>query len=560
MIWFRRITLGIVGLLAVTIFLLWFISAGEPVVWFMDGQIRQFGQSAAEKAWTNEDSTAKISLDFTPYRSAMDALGDERLAEIEQAIAGQTIPQLQTLMAAGDLSSEELLLAYLVRIERYDVDQLNSVLALNPTALTDARLLDAERAAGRTMGLLFGIPVLIKDMVAVQGMPTTAGAVALADMDTAQDAFVVEQLRAEGAIILGKANLSEWGFFLSEKAPSGFTALGGHTRNPYGRFDVGGSSSGSAAAVAANLTTVAVGTETEGSLTNPAGQNAIYALKPSIGLLSRNGVMPLSPEVDTVGPMARTVTDLAILFTAMAAPDPTDSPNSQVENLAAEDFTNYLSLDGLSGVRIGIMANQIPLYARPLVAEMRKALEMGGATVIDVTYEDSLLAIYFSSVSGKELMAAGMQKALPTYLDAYAENSTVTSVADIVSYNEKNPTARVPYGQSLLTQATENRLSIAEYQTRMTDLRSRKQAAIRRTLATGELDFLLSVGGLFSPEYAPAGFPALAIPAGYLPSGEPIGVTLVGDSLSDGRLIAAAYALEQNVSFRKAPDLESRHR
>ncbi|MBX2997168.1 MAG: hypothetical protein KF893_01565 [Caldilineaceae bacterium] len=554
--WFRRIALGLVLLLVAAVVLVLLISRGEPLAWYIDRQITGIGQAHAAMAWNNADSLVKQPLNFMPFREALEALGNTRLHEIEEAIAGKTVPELQDLMAAGKLTTEELLLTYLTRIERYDLDRLNSVLSLSTQALAEARALDAARAAGDADGLLHGIPVLIKDNIAVAGMPTTGGSVVLASVVSDQDAFMVRRLREAGALILGKANLSEWGYFMSEEAPAGYSALGGHTRNPYGRFDVGGSSSGSAAALAANLVTVAVGSETMGSLTQPAGQNAIFALKPSLGLVSGTGTIPLLPSQDTAGPMARTVTDLAFLFTGLAAADPSVPVSAEVAHVAEEDFTTYLQADGLSGVRIGVMAALIPVSARSLVAAAVQTLEEAGATVVEVKYEASLLDIYQSSLAQQALMAAGMQRALPAYLATLGEQPPVSSVAEIVAFNVEDPTVRARYGQGLLEFVVANDLSDTDYEAQVAELSSRKREAIRATLAADNLDFLLSVNALFSPEYAPAGFPALAIPVGFLESGEPLAITLVGDFLSDGPLIAAAYAFEQMVPPRTPPDLD----
>ena len=264
------------------------------------------------------DYNSKLTRDFTPFQEALDGFSHEQAAEMERLLSGKTILEIQEMMEAEKTTATELTTYYLARIQQYDVDMLNSVMELNPEALEIAAQLDGERAVGKTRGTMHGIPVLLKANIATgDQMKTTAGAVALQDWQPARDAFLVQQLRDAGAIILGKANLSEWANYIDPNNPNGFTALGGQTRNPYGPFDPLGSSTGSAVSVAANLTTVSIGTETQGSIIAPSTVNGVAGLKTSRGLVSRDHIIPLVDWMDVPGPIGRNVTDVAVLLTAM---------------------------------------------------------------------------------------------------------------------------------------------------------------------------------------------------------------------------------------------------
>ena len=315
---------------------------------------------------------AKRPLDLTAFAAALDGWTPDQAAALDELLAGQGIPAIQQLMDAGQLSAVDLVTYYVDRIKRYDVNKLNSVMELNPEALAIAAQLDAERAAGAVRGPLHGIPVLLKDNIATgDQLHTTAGAYALKDWRADRDAFLVQQLRSAGAIILGKANLSEWAGYLDPCTPNGFTALGGQTRNPYGPYDTLGSSSGSAASAAAKLATVTVGTETAGSLVQPARYNGVVGMRPSQGLISRDHVIPLGPDLDTPGPMGRSVTDVALLLTAMAGMDANDPKTADAAALAGTDFTQYLSLDEARKLRVGVI---IPTQAISASLQQNEAL------------------------------------------------------------------------------------------------------------------------------------------------------------------------------------------
>ena len=533
------------------------------------------------------DYNAKRPLDLTAFTAALAGWTPVQAAATDELLAGQSIPAIQKLMDGGQLSAVDLVTYYVDRIKRYDVDKLNSVMELNPEALAIAAQLDAERAAGTVRGPLHGIPVLLKDNIATgDQMHTTAGAYALKEWRADRDAFLVQQLRNGGAIILGKANLSEWAGYLDPCTPNGFTALGGQTRNPFGPYDTLGSSSGSASSVSAKLATVSVGTETAGSLVQPARYNGVVGMRPSQGLVSRDHVIPLSPELDTPGPMGRSVTDVALLLTAMAGVDANDAKTADAAPLAGTDFTQYLSLDAARKLRVGVI---IPTQAistslegqaamleqatgKPLSDAERnslleqeilpswggdpqvaiKALEALGIEVVPI--EDSTLPQLPDT--SRPLLAHSFKTGLDALLAGLPVPAPVGSLADIVAVNDEDPANRVPFGQAFLTTAAADTLTDAEYDRVRATAPAIAHTWIKTVLASNNVDVLVS-GMTYASNAGAAGVPALTIPAGRDPSGRPQGVILSGDYLSDPQLIALGYALEQQLQGRVEPDLDA---
>ena len=512
-----------------------------------------------DKAWTNPDSPLKKELDFAPFSAELATLTDARITTIDAMLLNATVVDIQGYFAEGVLTSAELTLYYLHRIQKYDPDKLNSVLTLNPDALTIAQQRDAERSQSPISNLysLHGIPILLKDNVGTgDQMPVTAGAAVLADHHSDRDAFIVMQLREAGAVIIGKTNLSEWAYFMNRNAPSGYSALGGHTRNGYGRFDAGGSSSGSGVAVAANFATLAIGTETAGSLVYPASQNSIYTLKPSLGLISRDRIIPITAAQDTAGPMTRTVADLATLLNAIAGVDSRDPLAQETASIADTDFTQFLDPDGLQGVRIGVVlpemneqfAADYAEYNKALFDNAIAALEAAGATVKQIMYEPA-------GVDYLDVLFMGMKHDFAEYLEM--TDAPVKTVGDVVAFNNENLEERAWYKQELLEQSAENSATRAQYDIIALTNRRQTRRHLQLQLKLHKVDMFISISNWATREYAPAGTPAVNIPMGYRPSGEPQSITLFGDFLDDGKLIAAAYAFEQATDLRRAPDLDA---
>ncbi|MGZ4112943.1 MAG: amidase family protein, partial [Tumebacillaceae bacterium] len=317
----------------------------------------------------------------------------QTLVTTDEWLVEATIEDLQEKMASGEVTSAQLVLLYFDRIARFDKNgpKLNSVLELNPDALFIAEALDLERQVKGPRGPLHGIPVLVKDNIDTgDKMHTSAGSLALANSYAAEDSFVAKQLRAAGAVILGKANMTEWANFMTVNMPNGFSSRGGQVLNPYGpgQFDVGGSSSGSGSSVAANLATVAVGSETSGSILSPAGRNSLVGIKPTVGLVSRTGIIPIAHSQDTAGPMARTVADAAILLGALTGVDERDPATLSSEGRYLSDYTTCLDANGLQGARIGIardyyFAEELDEEQLALIEAAIEVLKQAGAEVID---------------------------------------------------------------------------------------------------------------------------------------------------------------------------------
>lgn len=498
------------------------------------------------------DETTIRPLDFSPFEAALDDFEANRLSTVHDIAFEASIQDLQRAYENDGLTAVELTLYYLSRIRQYDAGQLRSVLELNPEALDIAQMLDNERANGTVRGPLHGIPVLIKDNIGTGDMMhTTAGAVAMMDAQSDRDAFLVTKLRDAGAIILGKANLSEWANFISSRLPNGFSALGGQVINPYGEsFDPFGSSTGSAVSVSANFVTVAVGTETMGSIISPAVANSVVGMYPSIGLISRDRIIPISEFMDTAGPIARNVSDLAVLLTAMAGPDEADPRTADSAELHGTDFTTFLDENALQGKRVvvlmqrGINAEEfVRLF---LTEEVETAFINAGAELVFASappFESDILPVFFY----------GMQTGVDAYL---AETSApIATVADIVALNEENEDLYIPYGQDLLRRVANNSRTFDEIAEIAGQNRTVSGEALLGLLSDNDADVIVALGFEIAGVYAPAGFPAITVPGGYRSNGEPFGITFVGDYLRDGELIGYAYAFEQASHIRQPPPI-----
>jgi len=497
------------------------------------------------------DYNSKHPRDFTPFESALDGLKPERIAELDSLVLEKAIPDLQALMESGQLTSKELVTYYISRIQHFDVDKLNSVMELNPDALEIARALDEERANGSIRGSMHGIPVLIKDNIATGGqMHTTAGAYALHDWQADRDAFLVKQLRAAGAVILGKANLSEWANYSDPDAPNGFSTLGGQTRHPYGPFDPFGSSSGSAVSVAANFVTVSVGTETQGSIILPASSNGIVGIKTSRGLVSRDYIIPLVDWMDVPGPMGRTVTDVAILLTAMSGVDEHDPATSDAVELSGMDFTQFATDGAAEGKRVGIFIGDDKYLKEDnaITRQIGQILSAQGVQIVEIPLDEMP-----HSPSLTKALEYGFQDSLNRFLSNLSSRAPIETLADVVSINDEDPDNRVPYGQSYITGSVNTTMTADEYAELINKNHQAAVASLRQVFDTYSVDAIVSN----SQSYAAAGFPAITVPNGLDESRQPEGTMLIGDFLGEPDLIAIAYAYEQGRQGRVDPDLET---
>ena len=504
----------------------------------------------------NPDAPAPLrTLDFTPFESVLSADFTARVPDLDSIIFEASVQDLQRTMAAGDLDAVTLVTYYLYRIRAYDVAGLQSVIELNPDVLTIAAERDTERAAGNVRGPLHGIPILLKDNITTgDRMHTSAGSAALIDNRGDRDALIVAKLREAGAVILGKANLSEFANYVDPDLPNGFSAVGGQVRQPYDdSLDPLGSSTGSAVAVSANLVTIAIGTETSGSVIAPAAINGVVGIFPSRGLISRDHIVPLAEQQDTAGPIARTVADAATLLTVIAGVDANDPVTQQAADLAGTDFTSFLVPDTLRGKRLGIRAEDA---ADPQIRVERgydsiiANLEAAGAEVVlfEAESPDLMATIY-------DLLNNGLRLGLPDYLQAVNPDGSIKTLADVVAFNANNPAHNVPYGQRHLQSAAESTLTLEQYIVIGAERRALAGTHIRDILREHRLDAIVSQNNHYSLIYATAGFPAVTVPTGLRADGAPYGVTFTGDHLQDGALIGMAYAYEQAVNGRVIPQV-----
>jgi amidase len=487
-----------------------------------------------------------------------------------------TILELQHKMAAGEPSARSLVEAYLQRIEEIDRSgpTLRSVIETNPDALKIAGELDAERQARGARGPLHGVPILLKDNIDTgDRMLTTAGSLALAAAPAPEDAVVAAKLRAAGAVILGKANLSEWANFRSTHSVSGWSSRGGQTRNPHALDrNPCGSSSGSAVAVAANLCAAAVGTETNGSIICPAHTNGIVGLKPTVGLVSRTGIVPIAHSQDTAGPLARTVEDAAVLLGAMVGSDPRDPATAAIADLPpGNDYTRFLDADGLRGARMGIARNFFGFNPRvdgvieAAIAAMREA----GAEIVDPVPLEMPQDVKEHAL---EVLLYEFKAGLNQYLAERRPDFTLRTLADIIAFNDEHADEVMPYfGQELMSMAeAKGPLTGEDYlQALATIQRMAGEEGIRAALRAGNLDALVApsggpawltdyvngdhhVGGSSTPA-AVAGYPSITVPAGYV-WGLPVGISFFADAFSEAALLRLAYAFEQQTGVRRPPE------
>ena len=484
-----------------------------------------------------------------------------------------TIDELQEQMGSGKVTARALAEAYLERIEALDRagPELRSVIEVNPDALGIADALDAERRESGPRGLLHGIPVLVKDNIdTADAMKTTAGSLALEDARPARDAFVVERLREAGAVLLGKTNLSEWANFRSTRSTSGWSARGGQCRNPYALDrNPCGSSSGSGVAVSANLCAVAVGTETDGSIVCPASVNGVVGIKPTLGLVSRAGIVPISPSQDTAGPMARTVADAAILLEALFGADPRDPATAEAP--AGLDLTAALAAWDLGGLRIGVARNMGGFHDRvdALVEGALNALRGLGAEVVDPADVPHATELEEPEL---EVLLVEFKAALEAYLGSLGPHDLpMRTLADLIDFNERHRDEEMPaFGQELFVKANEKGpLTEPAYLEALTACRRlSREEGIDAVMDEHRLDAIVAptggpawvtdpvngdhyVGGNSTPA-AVAGYPSISVPAGSA-FGLPVGISFIGRAWSDPALIRVAHAFERATGHRRPP-------
>jgi len=484
-----------------------------------------------------------------------------------------TVSELNEAFETGKYTARQVVELYISRIEALNKKgpHLNAVIAINPDALKIADALDQERAISGPRGAMHGIPVLLKDNIdSKDNMPTTAGSLALIDNYAVKDAPMVANLRDAGAIILGKANLSEWANFRSSNSSSGWSGVGGQTRNPYLlTANTCGSSSGSGVAMAANMAAVAIGTETDGSVVCPAAYNGIVGIKPTVGLVSRTGIIPIAATQDTAGPMTRSVADAAYLLTVMVSSNPED-PKSMEQPAEKVNYVEHLNMDGLNGKRIGVIREPFRMHSDlgAIFTKNIDAMRAGGAIIIDnLEFGDR------TGIGGAE--GSVLNYEFKHYLNAYLSNAPeavgTRSLAELIEYNRDNAEQEMPYfGQEIFIEAqAKGPLTEEEYMQAVLDSNMAMQGIIDTLMDEHDLDLIVMPsrnpansqdlingdhpsGGGTSSFAAVSGYPSITVPMGYIHE-LPVSLSFVGRAYSEAMMIEASYAFEQATKVRRKP-------
>jgi amidase len=533
-------------------------------------QFLRLGGAAGALALAHPKSVTEAASPSELGAQAQAATANVPAFELEEA----TVASLRDAMTSGRLTARAIAEKYLARIEAVDKGEpaLNSIIELNPDALAIADQLDRERKEKGPRGPLHGIPVLLKDNIdTADKMKTTAGSLALADNVASADAFLVTRLRAAGAVILGKTNLSEWANFRSDRSTSGWSGRGGLTRNPYALDRNGcGSSTGSGVAIAANLAALAVGTETDGSIVCPSGINGIVGIKPTVGLIGRSGIIPISASQDTAGPMARTVADAAVMLGVMTGSDPRDGATKASDGKAVADYTKFLDPAGLKGARIGVPRNAFRLrdHVEPVFKEAIAALKDAGAIIVDPA--DIPTSNKFGDAED-DVLHYEFKEGLNAYLATASPAVKARTLAALIEFNDTHKDRELPwFGQETFLKSEKlGPLTTPAY-------RKARRACITLTRTQGidaimtkhKLDAFVALtngpswvtdlvngdrftGGSSSLP-AVSGYPNITVPMGFV-YGLPIGLSFFGRAWSEAVLIKLAYAFEQTTKARKAP-------
>ncbi|WP_297704828.1 amidase family protein [uncultured Eudoraea sp.] len=484
---------------------------------------------------------------FRPLYHEVVKMPESEYELLKPLILEKDIPTIQGHIKEGRLTYENLVRFFLYRIYRFELDSsttLHTIIALNENVIIEARELDNLISEDRHP--IFGMPILLKDNIGAAGMNTTAGSIALKDNET-EDAFIVEQLKKNKALILGKVNLSEWAYYICNGCPLGYSAIGGQTLNPYGRglYETGGSSSGSGTSMAANYAIGAVGTETSGSILSPSSQNSVVGLKPTIGLLSRTGIVPISSTLDTPGPMTRNVVDNAILLSAMTGKDKDDKKSVGTN----EDYLNaVLNAGTLKGKRLGVFKDLLETDSiyKNTVNRLRKL----GAIIFELTEPEVSMDGFLT------LLNIDMKNDLPEYLNANVQNKKeipMRTLEEIVKFNLADSMLRIPYGQSIFDGILKDSTSLEELQLIKNRLEENGRLFFDTPMDKHQLDAILSINNYHASYAAVAKYPALTMPMGYKETGEPISLTFISKQFQEPNLLKLGRAFETATNLRKPP-------
>ncbi|KWX69786.1 amidase family protein [Paenibacillus jilunlii] len=469
--------------------------------------------------------------------------------------------ELQEALEQGTLTSKDLVFYYLGRIAEYDQDgpHINAIMEINPDSIFLAEALDLERKYAGRRGLLHGIPILLKDNIGTHDkMHTSAGALALAQHISPEDACIVSKLREAGAILLGKTNMTEWANGISSSMWAGYSSRGGQVAHPYGEFFVGGSSTGSAAAAAMNFAAAAVGTETSASILSPAVQMSVVGIKPTVGLISRTGIIPYSYSQDTAGPMARTVSNAAILLGVLAGRDESDPATWRYDwSDREQDYTRYLNVEGLHGAKIGVYS-ELPEHVKCsgeydefLFNQVISDLTKAGAQVVKPIEIPSFHGPWKYNKINMEF-----KHGIQNFLHNLPAHMPIHTLSELINWNQNHEEQALRYGQDILEyrESLADLLNDREYiQESILDLHLARQEGIDYAIERYQLDAIMFPAYIGADLSARAGYPSIAVPAGYMENGRPFGITFAGKAFSEPTLIAIAYSFEQHTKHRKQP-------
>ena len=494
-----------------------------------------------------EDSNfIKLDSLWTTQIDYLNNFSVDRYLELKPLILNKDIPTMQQHVSDGKMSYEDLALFYLYRIKVFDrlnKKSLNSIISINPKLISEAKLKDKNRPKGMSVFSLYGMPIILKDNINAEGMPTTAGSVALLDNFTV-DAFVTTKIKSSGALILGKANMSEWAYFFCGDCPSGYSAVGGQTFNPYRRkvFDTGGSSSGSAVAVSASFCAAAVGTETSGSILSPSSQASTVGLKPTVGTISRSGIIPISSTLDTPGPISRFTIDNLLLYNEMLGKDANDLKSVNADKINIEEITNFTFKKKRFGVIRELMVDSLYEKAIDLISE-------NDAEIIMISPGDIKLNGFL------KLLNIDMKSDLKLYFNNHSSKKiNFDGVQSIIDFNNLDSLKRAPYGQKLFNGIISDDVSKEEFESIKTTLKNKGREYFDFFLNELQLDAILSVNNYHASYAAVAEYPALTIPMGFSKIGEPKGLTFISKPYNENELYKFGYCFEKIANKRVAPE------
>lgn len=524
------------------------------------------GCNSSEKKWIPYDESYEItnnkthSLERMQFKLIQSKFNDKNIwfseldnylkdfseddyEKLKPLIIEKDIPSIQTNIIQKKLTYEKLVLFYLFRIKKIEFNKntyLNSIISLNPNIVLEARKKDKIKP--ESIYSLHGIPILLKDNINFDGLPTTAGAEILKN-NIADDSFVVKKLKESGAVILGKTNLSEWAYYFCVGCPLGYSAIGGQTLNPYGRkeFESGGSSSGSGAAISANLSSVSLGSETSGSILSPSSLNSIVGLKPTIGLVSRTGIIPISNTLDTSGPMTKNVIDNVIVFNSIMGFDQDDSHSKNKINIKYNEIIN----SSLKDKRLGVFKSLLndSLYLKT-IEDIRRA---GG---IIIEFEPPKI----NFLGFRKILDVEMKNELPKYLSTYfKDNMNIKNISDIVNYNLQDSLNRSPYGQKIFEGIVSDNTGKEEFKKLKVRLKKEGERYFNESLKKYSLDAILSINNYHAAYAAAAYYPCLTVPMGYNKNGLPSNLTFISSSFEENKLYQLGFAYEKLSNKRVAP-------